>query len=162
MSVKHTPGEPTRQDAQRMMMLVNTLSLFSRKTLVTWMPELVSEMGITEERFMVMFELSLQPNTSLKDLAQSMMVSSSSLSVMINSLVEQGVVIRLPDPEDRRRVLLRLGPLGEDFVRRAENHLLEKFKEFLKKLPEVDRQELSSTSEALLQVVDRILKRPTV
>ncbi len=159
MGPKHASGKPTRHEAQRLMLLLNTLSLFSRRTLVSWMPELVAEMGITEERFMVMFELSLQPDSSLKDLAKSMMVSSSSLSVMINALVEQDIVTRLPDPADRRRVLLRLGPRGEDLLRRAEEHLLERFQDYLKNLPEVDRQELGSASEALLQVIDRILRR---
>ncbi len=159
MDTKHAPGDPTRQDAERLMALLNTLSLFSRRTLVAWMPELVSEMGITEERFMVMFELSLQQDSSLKDLAQSMMVSSSSLSVMINSLVEQDIVTRLPDPADRRRVLLRLGPRGEELLRRAEEQLLEKFQEYLKSLPEKDRKELDSAAEAMLLVVNRILRR---
>ncbi|GEM_PF-1939190 len=159
MSTEYSPGDPAKNEAKRMMMLLNTLSLFSRRTLVSWMPELVEDMNITEERFMVMFELSLQPDSSLKDLAQSMMISSSSLSVMINSLVEQGIVSRLPDPADRRRVLLRLGPRGEELLRRAEKHLLDKFQEYLESLPAADRQELGCASEALLQVVDRILKR---
>ena len=159
MNTRRLAGDSLREEAQRMMLLLNTLSLFSRKTLVSWMPELVTDMGITEERFMVMFELSLQPDISLKDLAQSMMVSSSSLSVMINALVEQGIVTRQPDSEDRRRVLLRLGTRGKRLLRRAEDHLLQKFQEYLKSLPEDDRQELNFTAEALLQVVDRILRR---
>ncbi len=152
-------SDPAKQEAQRLMLLLNTLTLFTRKTMLAWMPDLVSDLGITEERLMVMYELNLQPDISLKDLAQSMMVSSSSLSVMINSLVEQDIVSRLPDPEDRRRVLLRLGSQGEEMLRRAEEYLLGQFQEYVKKLPQAERQELAGAADGLLQVVERILKR---
>ncbi len=113
MNEKNAAHEPSKEEARRLMVLLDVLSLFSRRTMVAWLPQLISKTGITSERFMVMFELSLQPDTSLKDLAASIMISSSSLSVMIQSMVEQGLVTRLPDPTDRRRVLLHLGPEGE-------------------------------------------------
>lgn len=154
-----SPRGPSEEEARRLMVLLDTLSLFSRRTIMAWMPRLTSEMGITNERFMVMFELRLQPDTSLKTLAGHLMTSSSSLSVMIQSMVEQDLVIRLPDPADRRRVVLRLGPKGEEQLARSERHLVERFREYLAGLPEGDRQELSEAAERLLAVTGRILGR---
>ena len=154
------PGEPTVQEARTLLELINTLSLFTRRTMLEWMPELISEMGITGERFMVMFELDLQADISLKQLAGSMMVSPSSMSVMINGMVEQGTVSRFPDSSDRRKVVLRLSEKGKEELDLARGRLLEKYREFLKSLTIDDRQELSDSSRALLEVVDRILERP--
>ncbi len=159
MSKKHAAHEPSKEEARRLMVLLDALSLFSRRTMVAWLPQLTTEIGVTSERFMVMFELSLQPDISLKDLAESLMISPSSLSVMIQSMVEQGLVTRLPDPADRRRVVLRLGPEGEAQFNKAEEYLVEKFQAYLHELPDTDRQELAGAADSLLQVVERILGR---
>ncbi|SMP60236.1 MarR family winged helix-turn-helix transcriptional regulator [Anoxynatronum buryatiense] len=143
--------------ARRLMTLLSTLSLFTRKTLLEWLPLLSSEMGITEERFMVMYELDLQPSISLKELATSLVVSSSSMSIMVNSLVEQGVVDRVQDTGDRRRVVLRLTKEGEKQLRLAEKSLLKNFEAYLDTLPETDRQALDDATGSLLSVMARLL-----
>ncbi len=139
--------------------LLNTLSLFSRRTTVEWLPELVAERGITSERFMVMWELMLQPDRSLKQLAFRMGVSPSSMSVMVNSMVEAGLVARVTDSEDRRRVVLRLTQFGEAELVAGESFLIERYREFLESLPDDDRTELTSAATAMLSVVGRILDR---
>lgn len=159
MSAKQVSGKPSRQEAQRLITLLNIVSLFSRRTLMAWLPELKSEMDITAERFMVMHELNRQPEISLKELAERLSISPSSLSVMINSLTEQGIVTRLPDPADRRRVVLRLGSQGENHLQMAEEHLIAQFQTFLKNLPKTERQKLDSAAENLQQIMDRILKQ---
>lgn len=159
MCKEHMGQEPTKKEARLLILLLDALTLFSQRTMVAWLPQLASEMGITRERFLVLFELNLQPNISLKDLAGSLMISSSSLSVMIQSMVEQGLVIRLPDPKDRRRVVLRLSPQGEIQFQNAGEYLVDKFQSYLYELPETDRQDLILSAESLLQVVKRILGR---
>ncbi len=139
--------------------LLNVLSLFARRTTVEWLPDLVTERGITSERFMVMWELMLQPDRSLKQLALRMGVSPSSMSVMVNSMVEAGLVARVTDSDDRRRVVLRLTQFGEEELAAGESYLLERYREFLESLPDDDRAELISASTAMLAVVGRILDR---
>lgn len=158
MGRKHSE-EPLMREARILNALLNTLSLFARRTTLEWLPELASEMGITGERFMVMFELELQPDSNLKQLAHSMVVSPSSMSVMVNSMVEQGLVTRVHDPEDRRRVVLRLSEKGREELLKAEDRLVEKYREYLSTLSETDRRELTASGGALLAVVNRILGR---
>ncbi len=153
---------PTAEEAAHMVDLLNTLSLFSRKTMLEWLPELLSELNMTNERMMVMFELHLQPEISLKKLAQSMMVAPSTMSVMINSLVEQGVVTRLPDAKDRRRVVLRLSEKGRRETEQTEEGLVKGFQKYLKGLTETDRRELAESAEKLLAVVKRIMNREEI
>ena len=148
-----------KRDARVLMTLVNTLSLFVRRTMLEWLPDLQSKVGITEQRYAVMFELALQPDISLKDLAKRLVVSHSSLSVMINSMVEQGLVIRVDDPADRRRVLLRLSEQGNRDLNTAEEYLIEGFEQYLQTLPEADRRDLVEAGGSMLEVTERILER---
>lgn len=151
-------NQKVRDEAARLNMLLNDLSLFTRKTLLDWLPELESQTGITGERFMVMFELHLEPDRGLKELAQTLMISPSSLSVMINSMVEQGLVSRVTDPADRRRVLLRLSDNGADIFEKAEGQVVENFQTYLLNLPEKDREDLNEATSLMLKVMERILR----
>ena len=151
--------DETKKEARRINAMINDLSLFTKRTMLMWLPELETQMGITAERFLVMFELNMEPDRSLKELAQSLVISPSSLSVMINSMVEQGVVTRLTDPVDRRRVVLRLSEKGSDLFLAADDHLAEKFSEYLAKLPQRDRDDLNKVTTMMLDVMNRLLKR---
>ena len=150
---------PELKEAQSLMDMINSVSLFTRQTLLRWLPELSRDMGITEERFMTMYELELQPGISLKELAASLLVTPPSLSVMINSMVEQGTVTRTTDPDDRRKIVLHLSSLGKKQLEEAENYLLEKYSSYLKNLEPADRKELSGASEDLSRAMGRILNR---
>lgn len=149
----------TKAAARRINTMINDLSLFTRKTILDWLPVLESQMGITAERFMVMFDLNMAPDRSLKELAQTLMISPSSLSVMINSMVEQGVVTRLTDPADRRRVVLRLSEKGYELFQMADDQLVERFEVYLNQLPEKDRDDLNKASTLMLEVMERLLCR---
>lgn len=139
--------------------LINMLSLFTRQTYVEWIPELEEELGITEQRFLVMWELKLQPNCSLKDLASMLVVSPSSLSIMVNALVKQGSVQRVEDAEDRRRVVLRLTDQGERELEKGEAHLVTRFGQYLEALPPHDRHDFLQAADAMRSVMQRLLRR---
>ena len=158
MEQGHQHG-PSVAEARTLMELLNVLSLFSRRTIIEWLPEHVAERGLTSERFMVMFELMLQPDSSLKQLASSMGVSPSSMSVMVNSMVEAGHVARVTDAEDRRRVVLRLTQSGEVELAAAESYLVERYREYLDALPDDDRKALTAISTEMLAVVGKIMDR---
>lgn len=81
------------------------------------------------------FELSLSEAVLLGHLADAggqlapgelvhrMLVGSGTLTAVIDRLVEDGYVSRCPDPDDRRRVQVRLTPAGRSTVRFAQVHL---------------------------------------
>jgi DNA-binding MarR family transcriptional regulator len=149
-------NERERHDGHRVVELVNVLSLFTRRTMLSWLPELTEAMGITGDRFMVMFELELQPDSSLKDLAGSLMVSPSAMSVMVNSMVGQGLVTRVEDAADRRRVVLRLSGQGKQALRSLEEKLAGRFQQYLATLVAQDRRDFVDATEAMLKVAGRI------
>ena len=145
--------------AKNLMELVSTLSLFTRITMNDWLPSLFTEIKLTEERYIAMYELNLQPDISLKKLSQNLMVAPSNLSVMINSMVEQGLVLRVPDPDDRRKVLLRLSEKGIETCKKADKFILDQFGVFIHKLPAEDQEELNLATEKMIKIAKKIIER---
>ena len=152
-------SETGKRDARLLMDVVSTLSLFTRTTMLRWLPPLVEAVELTGERYMVLFELGLQPDASLKELAEGLGVSPSALSVMVQSLVERELVTRVADATDRRKVVLRLSGDGERTLLRLEEELVDRFHDYLQELDPADRRDLAASSRAMLDVVNRILRR---
>lgn len=69
--------------------------------------------GISVIQSHILYELGKRPNLSLNDLAGLLVTDTSSLSRQVQQLVEQDMVNRLPDPNDRRYVVLSLTSVGE-------------------------------------------------
>ena len=60
----------------------------------------------------VLFALEASGPASQKELQTALMVSSASITELVNKLERQGLVLRTRDDKDRRRVLLTLTPAG--------------------------------------------------
>lgn len=67
-------------------------------------------------------------------LAEQLEVLPSQVSHLLASLEETGLLERHPDPQDRRRVLLRLTPKGEALNRRLKEAWLQAYEQQLARL----------------------------
>src|SRR3954451_18452507 len=72
-------------------------------------------------------------------LLRETLVTSGTMTNRVDRLLERGPVERLPDPHDRRGVLVRLTPEGKIAVDSAFERLLEAEVTFLTGLPVKDR-----------------------
>lgn len=70
--------------------------------------------GVSVIQSHVLYELGKRPNISLNELSEILSIDTSTLSRQVHSLVELGMVNRLPDPKDRRYVVLSLTEKGEE------------------------------------------------
>ena len=83
-------------------------------------------------------------------LLRETLVTSGTMTNRVDRLAGRGLVERLPDPRDRRGVLVRLTPEGKDAVDAAFERLLEAEQTFLAGLPEKDRGRLAALLRTLL------------
>jgi DNA-binding MarR family transcriptional regulator len=83
-------------------------------------------------------------------LLRETLVTSGTMTNRVDRLAARGLVERLPDPRDRRGVLVRLTPEGRTTVDRAFEKLLEAERTFLASLPEKDRSRLAGLLRTLL------------
>lgn len=70
--------------------------------------------GITVVQSHILYELQKRPNISLNELADMLSIDTSTLSRQVHHLVETEMINRLPDPKDRRYVVLSLTQKGEE------------------------------------------------
>lgn len=79
-----------------------------QRTLDTWM-----ELNLTVPQLRSLFFIANQRSTNFTKLASALGVTPSNVTGIIDRLVEQGLVSRQENPEDRRMLILRVTDKGE-------------------------------------------------
>lgn len=78
---------------------------------------------------------------TMKDLAEALGVSPPSASVMVDRLVEKGVLVREQSQEDRRKVLVRVSPDALEHIERVELGVFQSVVELVERIgPETARK----------------------
>ena len=77
-------------------------------------------------------------------------MTSGTMTNRVDRLAGRGLVERLPDPNDRRGVLVRLTPEGREAVDGAFEALVEAERELLADLPTRDRNQLANLLRRLM------------
>ena len=91
------------------------------------------------------------PNTSQKDLAKQMLVTDPALSQSVKRLTKLGYVDSEPDPEDQRRKILRLTPLGVETLEECDRGLNAIYERLFVGFEEDDMRRLSRMLSAMTQ-----------
>ena len=91
-------------------------------------------------------DYQLSPGRLLKET----LVTSGTMTNRVDRLAARGLVERLPDPHDRRGVLVRLTPQGRSTVDGAFEALLDAERRLLADLPAADRTRLASLLRTLM------------
>jgi len=76
-------------------------------------------MGFTMPQVNALFRLHHHDQCSVRDLAEFLGVSDAAASQMVDKLVDQGLILRIEDPQDRRGKLLSLSPEGNTIVQES-------------------------------------------
>lgn len=72
------------------------------------------EFGVTLPRFDVLAQLDRAPDgLSMGELSERLMVSNGNVTGLVDRLVTEGLVARLPSPEDRRQSRVKLTAAGK-------------------------------------------------
>jgi len=101
---------------------------------------------LTGPQLWALWEMGRTGPCALKDLAERMKLDSSTVVGVVDRLVSKGLVIRNPDPQDRRRISLAPTAKGEEILAAAphpaQGHLLVG-------LEGMDRKKVENLHEAL-------------
>jgi DNA-binding MarR family transcriptional regulator len=85
------------------------------------------DFGFTVPQILLMHELYHHPHITLNELSRRISLSKSTVSGIINRLVQQGIVLRTIPAENRRTVQLSLSPeilkKGEIIIQIKTHHL---------------------------------------
>lgn len=86
--------------------------------------------------------LQRHPQASLSEVADYLDVTRSTMSAMIERLVQRGLVDRTDDPQQRRRLILTLTATGAQHLRLVSDATRSKVAELLVNLSEVQLRQL--------------------
>src|SRR5919206_2052884 len=115
-------------------------------------------LGISGAQLLVLQELASAPAQSLGELAERTFTHHSSVSVVVSRLVEAGLVVREPSPQDTRRAVIQVTPRGRQVVRRAP---VAAQAELILKVSKLPRATLAALAEALETLARSLSSAPT-
>ncbi|QGF23532.1 MarR family winged helix-turn-helix transcriptional regulator [Raineyella fluvialis] len=125
--------------------------------------QLRRDAGLRFFEYMVMAGLSEAPDRTrrMSDLAAFAEGSLSRLSQVVSKLEQRGLVVRSPDPDDRRATRATLTEEGWDLiVRTAPGHVEAVRTYVFDNLSDTQVAELTAIAEHLLQAIDPQHERP--
>jgi DNA-binding MarR family transcriptional regulator len=109
--------------------------------------------GLSSAQLFALQQIAEHPRASINDLAALTFTHQSSVSVVIQRLVEQGLVVRKVSAEDRRRQSLELTGEGRRVLRRAPAAVQESLIAAISTLPAAERRALARSLEKVARVI---------
>jgi MarR family transcriptional regulator, organic hydroperoxide resistance regulator len=102
------------------------------------------ELGLTGPQFRLLLLINQEKVTSVKHLAELIDVKSSAITVMVDRLVNNGLVNREQDASDRRSVVISLSDRGKKVLANGYKRAKEILKDYLSVLNQ-DELEILAT-----------------
>jgi DNA-binding MarR family transcriptional regulator len=118
----------------------------------------IQQMGVTASQGYILLALPEMDSISMNDLSIKMRVANSTMTRMVDQLVQKGKVNRATDNQDRRIVLIHLTEQGRDVRTKLKNSLQDFFSQVLGDLPEDQRGEILHGLETLNRSILKTLK----
>ena len=118
----------------------------------------LEKLNMTIAQWVVLRSLYERESTSLGELAEIINLDDSSLSRMVERLVQKGFVIREIDSKNRRAVKLRLTPQSTELVPKLAIQADENDVEFFKDISEKRKEEFLGTIKYIIEKKGLIAK----
>jgi len=110
-------------------------------------------LGLHPAQLHALQQLTDRPAASLAELAERTHTDPSSVSVVVQRLVERGLVTRTPASDDRRRTELATTAAGRALVRRAPEEVERRLERALGRLGERDAASLVRSLRSLIRML---------
>jgi len=111
--------------------------------------------GVTISQCHAIVEIGRSGEVSLSELAELLALDKSTMSRTINNLVEDGLVIRELDPEDRRYVKIKLTDKGIKIFKDIEESMDRYYKAIFNSVPEEKREQVLDSLKLLIEAVNK-------
>jgi DNA-binding MarR family transcriptional regulator len=118
----------------------------------------IQQLGVTASQGYILLAIPETDSISMNDLSIKMRVANSTMTRMVDQLVQKGKVNRTADNQDRRIVLIRLTEQGKDVRIKLKSTLQDFFSQVLGDLPEDQRGEILHSLEVLNQSILKTLE----
>ncbi len=114
------------------------------------------EIDITMPQAKILYLLGAAGDLHMSSIVATLGVSLSTVSGLVDRLVDHGLAARREDPADRRQVVVGLTPAGADFVGRFRELNAREFRELLAVLDDADLATVRDAMAALARAATRL------
>lgn len=111
---------------------------------------------LPSSHFHVIMYLHKNGPTSVSDIANFLGISRPNMTPIINNLISDELVERVPDPKDRRIIRIVLTNKANDFFDRQREKIKATFSEKISVLTEEDLIELNSSLDKITDIIEKI------
>ena len=115
MQIKLPPSQQKHQQVEESVQSLRRIV----KALHDYSTAVEQKIGLTGPQLWALWELSRAGTLSLKALSARMHLDPSTVTGVVDRLQKRDLLVRVPDPEDRRRVILSLTAAGADLLKAA-------------------------------------------
>lgn len=111
---------------------------------------------ITISQCHTIVEVGRTGKISLIDLANILNLDKSTVSRSVDNLVNQGLMVRETDPEDRRFIMLQLTEQGQNIFQEVEQRMEDYFLEIIGTIPDDKREQVIESIRYLTEATRRL------
>lgn len=122
---------------------------------IKYFKHLFKDAVITPSQYKILSNIKKIQPCKMGDLSSVSYISFGSLTVMVNKLVEEGFVDRIPCKKDRRIIYVKLSEKGEQYLKESAEHFISLLEDKVRSLNEEDKQKLKE----LLSQANELLKK---
>ncbi|KAJ49974.1 DNA-binding MarR family transcriptional regulator [Clostridium tetanomorphum] len=112
--------------------------------------------NITEQQFRTLMNLKQSGKCTLKELSGRIHVSNSSLCIMLNKMVEEGIVQREIDDKDRRNTFYNLSNCGRKFLEKELDKKLLTMGDKIGNLSEEEKEKFIVYLKGIEEIIEKI------
>lgn len=121
-----------------------------------WVEPVATSADLTLRQLQVLALLRALPGATGQQLAESMAVSTPTMSGIVDRIASKGWLEREHDPQDRRRVLLHLTPAAEAMLAELEVPVHRVRSMILDRLDETDLRDLARLTERMRRAAHEV------
>ena len=114
----------------------------------------IHSLGVTGGQASLLFAIQGRPGIGVRELAALERMSAPGMSKYVGRLEAEGLIVREPSDEDRRRVGLRVSPEGERVLRSVKSRRTAWLAARLRGLSDEELQAVDAAIEPLQELID--------
>ncbi len=119
---------------------------------------ITQQLDVTASQGYILLAVPEMDTINMNDLSLKMRVANSTMTRMVDQLVQKGLVNRSADPQDRRIVLVSLTDHGKEVRSKLKNTLQDFFRQVLCDLPSNQLVGSLESLETLNQTITKMLR----
>jgi DNA-binding MarR family transcriptional regulator len=125
------------------------MELFMHRSMRSYM-HYAREKGLSRSMIGTLFHLSHKDHSGVTDLSEHLGVSSAAASQMLERLVDEGMIQRSEDPDDRRMKMITLTEEGSRVIKESVSARLGWLEELAVKFTEEEKKQITSAMELII------------